>query len=1777
MSFNFFNHASHGGQPGACSTSAEVRARGVSEELAKNGSERVSMLRYTGSGYRRSDEEIRGIIQAKISYRQELAKKRSLERRRIDKMRTCLMKDARNYVHPDPFEAHCSCNDFTVKMKPHPRRNNAERRAKHEEVLQANLRVKAAKKSRKKYRQIVRDLGEISLEARINKRDINIRDVVADENRYVSLLNPILTPEEAEYLSTHGFVEKMVGEHVIWYRKSYIDAHPEFDVSNMKISQHLYVTIGRMFGEHMKSEFTEFIVNTICMMYLLWGEKSTIRRAAILELYMSAQHVDWKDRAVNIAIASLINVLANSFAVEKEVVTESLADRIDELSRMMKSVTTSTAACAIRDFFITVAALKLLPKEQALNIYKYFGKPSKTDMLSLVTMLTSAIASIVRVAEGIWQGLPLSEILFKSDPLNEAIREARYLMSIRECLYTGLPVEGYTDQNEFVRRGLLVLPILQQAMKKMNPYASDYKIVADTFNMLNPVISTVRNRVLASSRVPPFCIVMHGDPGIGKSTLMNFVYRVLSNVKKRKFTDSQVYSRILGSDFWEGYDPWSHPFIHYSELGNLHKNLAKMKGDSRIDELTSVIDSVPMPLNMAFEGKGKIYFRGELVMIDTNNPDMNLDVLFSNPAAFRRRFLYVKPHVLAKFRKPDGVGIRYDPDDEVTRLNDKYSFDVYTQVEQGNIHSKVNMLLDGNNPENGIDALYDTLFKFFSDRIAIEDALLKKKSADVDVAYGNEYKHMSVDSYEEYVKEQDFKRFEQFYESKEIHTESLDIKENGSKFSSFVYNLAPKVRDACLGKTKQVVFSSLHSFATRQLQQQIRNFTPHMSIFLMFLSWLIFGSFLIPILTGLSTFTIMQASSADLALTIVDKLKDDGKSEYDFAVEDIKDYVNCKRQNLFVRPTHLGKWIIAGAGVTLILGILYQYFKRSDKETESFTDFLNPSQHNETLNTFEQAFGVKNAVKRFAGAQNETWVVKTIKEPIVHTGGAVVLSKSIASNVKYACVIQDDGLETFTCVMGICEDYALINTHAIPKGNFKIRVSMTYMREGHNHFKDSFIDASTRADVGNDITILRLGQMQFKNVLKHINEVDFENAAGAINCDPITLRKMRQPLQAKNKRHGMLTFDNVLMYEWKNHSVGMCGIPVVMQSNSGSAIVAIHCAGQTNGDLGFAVRLNKTKVLQALEDLKSGQVLMPILSQSDDTSSYADPHPKSTFRHENLHNVEYLGSDGSVVSAGAKSKIVKSKIANDVKELLEDIGIQAQTQFAPPLMWHKTTASGEWVSPFNVNHKKINVQRKALDRSALSRCVDFYVDHIVTKLKEKGVHELHPYSFKDAVNGNFEDAFLRRINPATGAGYGWTGKKSQHLPVVYEDEKEVIREPTDELKKRIIDKMQDFQEGHTSGSIFGAKLKDEPREISKVLKGKTRMFYPSPVDLLILARQVLIPFFTAMVEHGEVFDSSVGVNMFQDGEKLFKEFENFADTEECIVDGDYEGFDTGMPYEIGHAAVTVIFKVCMRMGYTPEALVNLQGVLTDHLFPILEILGDILVAAGIMVSGGYGTAELNCIRNALMFMYYFETHPNLKLQDYFDYFKKKYYGDDVTGVVKKEIQKSFNNILYAKFCREIYGMNFTDPFKNDVERELKPLNELYFLKRTFVKHPELGKIFAILETDSICKMLHWTLPSDKVSEIDQQVSTVNSALWELFMRLPRADFEYFRREVTTIVNLNYGVALDPSCYVSWSRICRTLCPEAIALKEEEEHLEGREENNVVIDLDHYERPGVIAQ
>lgn len=258
------------------------------------------------------------------------------------------------------------------------------------------------------------------------------------------------------------------------------------------------------------------------------------------------------------------------------------------------------------------------------------------------------------------------------------------------------------------------------------------------------------------------------------------------------------------------------------------------------------------------------------------------------------------------------------------------------------------------------------------------------------------------------------------------------------------------------------------------------------------------------------------------------------------------------------------------------------------------------------------------------------------------------------------------------------------------------------------------------------------------------------------------------------------------------------------------------------------------------------------------------------------------------------------------------------------------------------------------------------------------------------------------------------------------------RIPVTQVKQAIINILERGEVGEAFQSITSAQLKDEPRNQEK--KYKTRIFYMSALDNLIVHRMMLSPFYSLMVEHSDIFCCGVGTNMMREGENLHRKLSEFSN---CIMEGDYSNFDQCMPYQIGRAAYSVVIKVCSHFGYNEASLNQITSLLNDSLHVYVEMLNDVFMAPGLQPSGKYATAEDNSLRGLVMLMYAWYSDEVTKTKHFFENVKPLVYGDDVLCAVKPEYIGVFNNNIYARVCREKYYLDFTNPQKNTDNARLR--------------------------------------------------------------------------------------------------------------------------------------------
>jgi hypothetical protein len=684
---------------------------------------------------------------------------------------------------------------------------------------------------------------------------------------------------------------------------------------------------------------------------------------------------------------------------------------------------------------------------------------------------------------------------------------------------------------------------------------------------------------------------------------------------------------------------------------------------------------------------------------------------------------------------------------------------------------------------------------------------------------------------------------------------------------------------------------------------------------------------------------------------------------------------------------------------------------------------------------------------------------------------------------------------------GIKGNFALINDHFVRK-HLPCTLKVYHSDDATSSYVCSRIGSEDVIRIGNDASLVRVSSVQFRDITKHFSPGTNLplHGKGSIGGDAISIAA------SPNVRiNDDLTIANAYMYNWSNHKYGRCGTPIIMAVNNGCLILGIHCAGAVDlsQPVGICEVVHKANLDMATSKLSGG--LMEVNSQSEIGLDLVDPISKSSFMHLHLPNVTYYGRVNAPVLAFAKSRLVRScwSRGNALGELEEvffsNLEFLRTKVYVPPLMmakWH----NGNWASPYNICLSSLNVIKPALDRTRLLTVVDLLVNHIHKGLIAGGITKLNPLTFEEAMNGVVDDPYIRRINASTAAGFGMPGKKKAYLNEIKQDE---IFHPNADVRKQVEDILVRFEKGENSESYYKANLKDEPRNRTKVDKGETRVFYSSQFPHLLINRMFLGPLYSLMVSHSSVFCTAVGIDMHRDYHKLFLKMRGFSP---FAMELDYKSYDQCMPFDIGWAAASVVEKLCERLGYNEEAMVYVRGCLSDSLFPLVVMLGDVFSSPGLQPSGKAYTAEDNSLRQLIMLVYAWKSIPALSDRDFFQYVMPLTYGDDLVAPVKIDVIDVFNNQVYANLCLELFGMTCTDSQKGSEMPAYLAVENVNFLKRNCKLRMDLNRYCGVLEIDSIFKSLEWTMPSDYVVEYEQATSTMQSALREIFFHVGEREF-----------------------------------------------------------------------
>lgn len=346
----------------------------------------------------------------------------------------------------------------------------------------------------------------------------------------------------------------------------------------------------------------------------------------------------------------------HSYTITPESLIERALPSWDLMMNFMNAFLSSKIFHALTMFIKAIVSMNVLPDSILRNYldWQSYIPPKLYTIADGLIAIFESVKTFYGFILGLVRGDSLADLLVSHDDIGTVLNRAKWLIMNSEHIYYALPIEGFIDHIDYKVELDEVLKYVSSYMKSLSKLDRNYLKVCDYHNRL----TVIKNALLTGAsqpRPPPLSICLVGKAGIGKSHLIDFVLRLYSGARGRTHSDNMVFHRNMASEYTEGYNPLQHIYWHYPEMGNVHRNIIAKKGDPMLAEFQTLHDGQPMALNMAFEGKGKIYARPEVIITDTNNIGMNADVAMAHPNAIYRRFLYVLVSVKPEFRDRKSV------------------------------------------------------------------------------------------------------------------------------------------------------------------------------------------------------------------------------------------------------------------------------------------------------------------------------------------------------------------------------------------------------------------------------------------------------------------------------------------------------------------------------------------------------------------------------------------------------------------------------------------------------------------------------------------------------------------------------------------------------------------------------------------------------------------------------------------------------------------------------------------------------------------------------------------------------------------------------------------------------------------------------------------------------------------------------------------------------------------------------------------------------------------
>lgn len=801
--------------------------------------------------------------------------------------------------------------------------------------------------------------------------------------------------------------------------------------------------------------------------------------------------------------------------------------------------------------------------------------------------------------------------------------------------------------------------------------------------------------------------------------------------------------------------------------------------------------------------------------------------------------------------------------------------------------------------------------------------------------------------------------------------------------------------------------------------------------------------------------------------------------------------------------SHWKEIIASITGVTALAGIAYALVKclRTDVpkqeqvlEVPECVDFVeaHPSGDEKTVK-------FRQAQRRVVTERPATGVTHSVTDKNAHD----LMFKLIGNNIVYVIL---------ECANGTTRDaygLALLDRKVILPGHvFADPVKRVYLKAMNLEHHEDFDPTRLTRILAQDQAIYTFGPRirSFKNITNHfIQEADLSHLS-TFKCMLPTYRQNHDSgkyvltilsgkgneLAAQKSRddEGRFYFiNNGFEYNLESQP-GDCGMPLILNNTAiPRKIMGIHVMGL---DIGGGLSSVVTQ-----ESLQAAGVFVGDLNGGIDelvTIEEATGVPHARVDIKGHYTVLHVLDDDHAVFMPTKTSIRKSLIHGRIRAPVTEPAILSK--YDP-----RNTAQ---ISPLEQSFTKCATPPEDLDPLLLSEACQVVQNWTLSFPPLRKLNSL--LDFQAVINGLPIEGYIG-LHMQTSPGYPYILqrelKNKGKLAFFRQSENGTYTIINNKIVFDTIDLLHRAKRTSDLGVVFIDCLKDERRPLAKIREVKTRLFECGPLHYLLAMKIMFGDFAAAFQVARHTGYGQIGINV--DGPEWTRLYNRLIRRGEVGFDLDYSNFDGSIHPEVIDRCGDMI-NAWYSQYETPKRLHT--GKITDidsymeftaferqmirrNLFRVLIHTPQIAMNVLYLKhrgnpSGQFLTSILNSMANCF-YIYYaafgalLENNPqffSLAAIDNRPLAKRNIldcvvYGDDGIVVPNPQLAHVLNGCAFKRILSTI-GLKITPALKGEGFSDLRPIEDLQFLKRSFKRAPFNNKVMmAPISRDTIYELTNW--------------------------------------------------------------------------------------------------------